>query len=325
MANQKEPTDMVPADLAVVQELGGELSGFLKGAAKFLASAIERDVKANEILVQMQMMAAPVTAADDERLQLTLKGINGEKRDNTALYQHVTSASDRFHKFFVGKRKKTDDTLARAAAIGMAHHTTFTEQARRADAIRQETDRRAAEQRAREDRERELAALEDAAVAAEAAAPDLSEKQKMFVQVYVQTGSVITATAGAGYRDKGRGEALLALPKVQQAIEALREAERIRQQADMVSTLPVAPAVIPSAPAAVTKAAGVIETERWTAELLDEPALIAAIESGTHPNIPATLIVKTINRVALNTEARGLRELINAWPGVRAKKTTGIR
>ena len=83
---------------------------------------------------------------------------------------------------------------------------------------------------------------------------------------------------------------------------------------------------VPEVAMNVTRAAGTTaDRTTWSADLLDEDALIAALLVNAREcsnAIPFDLLC--IDTVKLNQYARDLKEHINTWPGVKAKKTTKV-
>ena len=164
--------------------------------------------------------------------------------------------------------------------------------------------------------------LEQEALAREESTEHLSEREQHFVNLVAFGGDPSTAARTVGYKDPFKAAArLLTYTKIASAITAAAEAKAIRDQAAAKRLAPIV-VDIPTVHADVARSAGSFDRTTWSAELLDEQALIEAVIRGG-AGIPRDIL--QVNPAKLNEYARSLHELIDRWPGVRSvKKTTTV-
>lgn len=313
----------IVAELPELAQTQGEATGltaFLKGLVPFFqtAAAMERDAKA--LAERARGWKTPTTKDEDAKLIEDVRAARAAKSSAGDHWEPVTSMFSNLHRRMTGARKRTIDALDEAIGTGNRLHQAYDD-AERARARREaDEQRRQDEAAAAAARERELADLEAAALKAEASSPDLSDRERLFVTLVVgqpgwKPGDI---AARAGYKDPEKAATrLLATPKVQQAIEAARSALAAREQAQAVAAKPLEVVVTPSAGPQVNSG----DRETWSAELLDEQALIQAILDG-NKGIPTDLLA--IRGPKLNEYARSFKTIINGWPGVRAKRTLSV-
>jgi len=128
----------------------------------------------------------------------------------------------------------------------------------------------------------------------------------------------LVAAVLAGYKDSLKSAArLMSLGKITSAINGLKDAEAIRRQAVAVSQEPAIPFVNAPVRPNIQKASGARERTTWSADITDLQALHEAALRG---EVPPDVLMVDVARV--NRYATELRELINTWPGVQARKTT---
>lgn len=307
-------------ELAQTQGEATGLTAFLKGLVPFFqaAAAMERDAKA--LAERARGWKTPTTKDEDAKLIEDVRAARTAKSSAGDHWEPVTSMFSNLHRRMTGARKRTIDALDEAIGTGNRLHQAWDD-AERARARREaDEQRRQAEAAAAAEREKEMADLEAAALKAEASSPDLSDREREFVDRLVQLGDGygVPAARMAGYKDPDKAATrLLATPKIQQAMEAVRTALAAREQAQAVAARPLEAVVAPTAGPQVNSG----DRETWSAELLDEQALIQAILDG-NKGIPTDLLA--IRQTKLNEYARSFKTIINGWPGVRAKRTLSV-
>jgi len=322
--------EILPAvsdDEKFVVQAGTGVMAFLKSVAGFFLAASTMEANAKTTLSVALALAPPKTPDEDERIQRFVKDTNDQKK---IVEEHwkVTTVISGFHRRMTAARARATDPLERAAGIGNQLHQRFKEDAERAAKIEQDRIRREAEEQAARDRQAELDRLEADAVAAEEKSPKLSEREQAFVDFYCDRQSMAydnaqRAATMAGFKGKnlvaisGR---LLSLEKIRVAIEAKTKAREIRLQAAAQAAAPVQ-ANVPTIAPAVQRASGTSERTYYSAELLDEKALIDAVCEG-RLGIPRDVL--RVHQPTLNGYAKSMGDLIQRWPGVKLKKDTKI-
>lgn len=320
-----EVIDVAPAnpETALINQESGSVMSALAGLASWLTRSRDLETAAKQTLERAKAWKQPTTKEEDEALVAEVRAISGAKREAEE-HGQVTALVSRFHKRLVAVRDRVIDPLEEAGKIGARLHAAYDEAERRRAREQAEAERRENERRAQEERDRELAALEQKALDAEASSPDLSDREARFVDYYTgpYASSAARAAQQAGYKNPDQAAAkLLATPKIQTALEARRQALAAREQAAAVKAAPVQARAVEVKPE-VAKGG----SYTWSAELLDEEALIMALldpMTRTKLGIPSDVL--TIKPAKLNEYARALHENIDRWPGVRHKKTPSIR
>lgn len=332
-----EVLDPVSPEQQLVTTEGGKLRTFLSlgEITRFFKRAGEIERAAKERLDIARQLKPPTDAPSDEKIQLFIKAV---KDDITIAEEHwgIAAVLHHLHRAITAARSRTTGKdskgnptgmLDQAAGLAQALHNRYVEDERRRAQEEQARLNREAEQRAQEQRERELAELEAAALKAEAASPELSERERLFVDYF--TGPYQNASRAAqqaGFKDPDTQSArLLKSPKVVKAIEAKRAANTIRTQAAAKREMPVQYETTTVQPN-ISRAAGAHDRTTHGAEVTDEQALlVAALDPmmRTRLGIPADIVM--INRSKVNEYGSSLKELIEKWPGVRhTKKTTTV-
>lgn len=331
MAKKKEPEVVdrpaggmtlpgVSEDEQFVAQAGVHVLRFLKEMAGFFLTAGELERAAVATLEKAKALTPPQTADEDVFVQSFIKGTTADTRVAEDHWE-ITAVIHRFHRRMTGARSRTVDKLDEANAIGNRLHNGYTERKNREAAAEQDRIRREAEDKARRDREAELAKAEAAALAAEQSAPDLSEREARFVEELWRLVPPANAARVVGYKNpEATAEKLLALPKIQDALDAKRKAAAIREQAEAVKQQPLDVQHEEVKPD-IGRAPDAHDRTTHSAELLDEAALIAAVISGKF-GIPWDVL--TVKPAMLNTYAKSMHELVNRWPGVRYKKDTKV-
>lgn len=330
MANSKRgPTavarrpEVLPAteDIRITQEIGELLRAFVAGVVGFFKRAGELEQGALQTLDQARQLQAPADADDDEGIQRFIKRVNDDRKI-VAEHWKITSTIHQFHRRMTGRRDRADQPLEQAGKIAQDHHNRYADAERRRAQLEQERVEREAREKAEADRHRELEALEREALRAEAKSGDLSDREANFVRLVAgglnSSTSADLAARNAGFKLPNMAARLMAMPKIQRAIEARKKADAARQQKAALELSPLDVQVEDVRPD-LRRAAGAVDRTTKSAELLDARKLIDAVIAGGH-GIPNDVLM--VNEVKLNQYARDLGELINRWPGVRLKKTT---
>lgn len=289
---------------------------------QFFTRAEELKRRSDETLTMAKQTLAPQNAAEDEAVQTDAKRINADIREDQEHFDTITKVITRLHKFFTGYRARVMDPAEEAKVIVNRLHNGYTESERRRVAEENDRRRREAEQLAADSRRRELADLEAAALKAEAASPDLSQREAEFVRLTVDHNvSPAQAATRAGYANPFDTAArLMASGKIQKAITARQEAQRLRQQAQEAAQQPVGEAAFEAATANITKAPGAKDVTRWKAVVDDASLVFQAVLAGV---IPQDVLM--VDQVRLNKYAQSLHTLIDQWPGVHAESETKVQ
>lgn len=319
LARQPEVLDALEPEVGLILEDSNVVEKFKAGLTAFFTRARALELTANANLEKAKLLKPPAAMADDEKIQFLIKNFGADKRDAVDHWD-ITLKLSRFHKRLVAARKRSEEPNDEAIRLATDLHNTYVEGERRRVAAENERIRREAEQKAADDRAAELAELERKAVAAEEAAPDLSEREQLFVEAYMRHGDAVRAAREVHYaQPRTTAERLLSLPKILAACDAVKRAEVLREQAAAVKEKPL-DVQAKTVKAEVSNAGG-HDRSTHSAELLDERLLIEAILGGRH-GIPSDIL--TVDQAKLNSYARSLFEVINRWPGVRYKKTTSL-
>ncbi len=317
MAKKPDVAPALAGDQQLITAEAGAISTFVKNVLQFLstAAAIERDAKAQVAVARA--LQPPKTADEDTRVKDNVR-VFGAKKKAAEDHWNVCAEVSRFHRRLTAGRARAVDPLDEAITIGTRLHADYvTAERRKAEEVERRL-REQAEQAAREQHEAELRQLEAEALALEAQNDALSGREQLFVDEWIETGgNAQQAARVAGYKDVVAAVARLSNSvKIKNAIEAATKAQALRRQEAAVRATPVETPDIRIEAAVDTNG----DRTRGSADLVDEPALIAAILAGKH-GIPSDLL--SVNRPKLNEYARALGVRIELWPGVRfVRKTT---
>lgn len=311
-----------PPEVALARQEGLSIQTFIEGLRETFTQGVALEKNAHAALDAAKRFTLPTTADQDVTLQSFIKATATGKKQIVANWQ-ITAIVHSFHKRLVAVRSRGEALYDEAAQIATRLHNRYVEDERRRAREEEDRLRREAEARVREARERELAALEEQALQAEASSADLSEREQRFVdQMDAGAFGPTQCARLAGYRDPDKaGARLMALPKIQAAIQAKRHAADLRRQAEAVKALPVDVETVTVKPN-IQRAAGASDRTTHGGEVVDAQALIEAVFDGRY-GIPRDVLM--VNPVKVNEYGRSMRELINRWPGVRyTKKTTVV-
>lgn len=320
---QPEVLDAVTAEeVKLVVSIGTAIAQFAKDALAFFTTAKAIELDALETLARMKARPAPATAEEDEALQLEIQNCNRGKKTATEHWHQITSVVFQFHRRLTGRRDVAVKAYDEGANIGNVRHNKFADEARRAAEVEQNRIRQEAEDKARADRDRELDALEAKALELEGKTEELSDREQVYVNAVVDGFAPLAAAKRAGYKDPGAVALRLQVnEKLKAAIEAVLSARRLRAQQTAAKAMPLDVEVEQVKPDLV-RAVGAKDVTRYSAEFTDEAAFIVAVFEGKH-GIPRDVLV--IDHARVNQYARDMEELINKWPGVRAKRTTKVQ
>lgn len=309
-------------DLAPVESDGQIVTSFIAGVVQFFREAMALEASAREYRGAAEVLHKPTNADEDSEIQTFIKKGTSGIKEIEAHYDPIASAFHNIHRRITSARGRSVKFREDGKAIAQRLHNEYAEEERRKAFAEQERLRREEEARQKAARDAEAKRLEEEALAREAASPELSEREDRFTE-YVASDVYMPARAAqlAGYANpEVMASRLMAMPKIIQAIDAKREAKRLREQAAARRDQPISTASVPAIKPNLGKAAGgSFDRTFHSAELLNAGALIAAVIAGGH-GIPHDVL--TVNEAKLNEYARSLQERINAWPGVRYKKET---
>lgn len=295
------------------------VKAFFHGLTAFVTTAGELERRARENVLNAKRLLPPTTADEDEDIQRWIKAIRADRQE---VEQHwkITSLVSQFHRRLTAARARAVDANEDAANIAQRLHNDYVEAQKRKAREEAERDRLMREAIARQERERELERLEAEALAREAASETLSAREEVFVGACVAGISTASAAQRAGYKDPVKmGARLMETPKIAEAIQGRLAALALRKQAEATRQAPIEVAAPPVIRPDISRAAGATDRTTWSAEVLDEQALIDACCEGRH-GIPRDIL--QVRRPKVNEYARSMHELIDRWPGVRHVKNT---
>lgn len=306
---------------------GSTIRDFLKNAGEFFGVARRIENEARLRLQTAQQLRMPTTLEADVEIQLFIKTCNGAVKAATEHWD-ITSLFHGFHKRLVAARKRAEEPNTEAGAIAQRLHNQYVDQEKRRAAEEEDRLRREETRKAEADRQRDLARLEEQALKAEVDSPTLSEREERFAHLIWQNFDMpATAARMCGYKDHERqAERLMAMPKIQQAIDAKKLSCGARQQAEALKSRPVETRDVRVA--ANVQSIGTDRTT-WGATVYDGEALLnAAIEdemmrrAGKAAVHGVPLDVLMVNPVVVNKHGQSMHEAIDKWPGVRHTKKT---
>jgi hypothetical protein len=323
VAQAPEVLDPVTSEeVNLTTQVGAAINGFVLHALDFFKGAKAIEVTALATHAEMLLLQTPTTAAEDEALQLKIKGANRGKTDAEEYWKAITSVVFQFHRRLTGRRDRAVKAYEAASTHGNVLHNRYTAEAKRKADLENDRLRVEAEKVAAADRQKELDKLEADALKLEAASTDLSEREQTFVTSVLDGYPPIKAATRAGFTKPDAASArLMDSKKIEKAIDAGRAARAIRQQATAVKEMPLDLGNVETVQPDIVRAAGASDRTRYSAEFTDEAAFIDAVFAGRH-GIPRDVL--EINKTKVNQYARDMEELISKWPGCRAVKTTRV-
>lgn len=329
---QHDPgTDLVPAeqtDQQFVESIAATVSTWFRGLPEFFKKADAIDKAAAGVLTEAKRSTPPKTAAEDEALQKRIQRCNQGKSvaelhwDGTKEAPGITALFHRLHRRSTARRDKSVKALDEAAGIYNRQHNDFV----RAAQEKAEAERRrlqAIEDRRAEDRrQQELADIEAEALKAEEASDGLSGREQTFVSIVAGGGSQNRAATQAGYRDPvASAVKLMKSAKILKAIEGLRSAAALRDQAKATAQAPIDRTVVDVAPD-VIKAAGTQSRTNVKVNVLNAQAFVDAVWAGKL-DIPRDCLC--IDEVRLRKYAKDLPSVVvGRWPGIEVVETDKV-
>lgn len=320
-------------DQSLITTSGDKLRTFLGGMSTFFKRAGEIERAAKERLERVRLLKppAPGDAAADEKLQIEIRTCRSEIK---VAEEHwlITTAIHDLHRLMTSARGRTTGKDSKGNAIGMLDqaqaiaqrlHNDYVDAENRRVRAEEDRIRREREETARQEQERQAAQLEADAVKAEESSPELSERERQFVDRVHAGATPQRAAEAVGFRDALKTAArLTSSPKIQAALKAKEDAERLRNQATATREMPVeieAPQVTRN----VTRVAGGFDRSSYSAVVDDPDAFIAAVlDPRTRTTLGIPTDVVTFDQTKMNDYAKSMKTLIEKWPGVRLKKST---
>lgn len=314
---------------------GKTLMSFLRGLAGFFTTAKALEDTAAEKLTRAQTFTLPTNADEDVALQVFVKDVNEDDKSIDAHWE-ICGVAHRFHRRLTEARDRGKTANKESRRLATKLHNDYTEAEKRRVAAEAEAQRVEREAQARREQEEQAARFDAEALEREQASPDLSAREAQFVDFIYGRMLPTQAAQRCGYKNpEAVGERLLGLVKIQTAIQAKRDAASLREQAEATRKQPVEVRTEPAAKPDVKKAPGAHDRTTWGAEILDVDRLTQAVLDALHgvegPLSTSTAIdivkagmrsdeVKTL----VNKLGHQLHEKIDAVPGVRHTKKTGI-
>ncbi len=273
----------------------------------------------------LRQQATALVVRDKDTHRGALEFIRGAKQLKRTIEEHwsrITRVIDNTKRDLLDLKRRDVEPVEEALRI--AEGVTVAYQQAEDRRVREEQDRlrRQEEERARQQRERELAEQEARAEALERDSPDLSNREQIFVEAYVDGLTDRDAAVRAAFKNpKAAALRLLATQKIVDAISAKREAIAIREQAAAKKASPLDVNHVATVQRETSHVAGTRTTMTYGCEeVYDKAALYRAIVAGD-----VSWDAVQPNPVYLNDQARKLKDLFEAsYPGCRLRKKAGI-
>lgn len=321
MAKTAKKAEIVPVVDPMLVEMRddvGLVEGFVRGLGEFFTGLRSLQQRATHMEEASRVWAQPTTKEEDAILMAAVREARGLSKEVDA-HTEVATRLHRLHRKLTAARdgatKPLDVLIERATRLHGAYEQAEARRVREEEARL----RREAEAKAEEDRRRELAELEKAALQAEASSPDLSARERTFVDRVHHLGEELAFKAAeiAGYQNaRQTAQRLLGTEKIRKALDALAAARAARQQAEAVKETPVQPEYVPPVETRLNAGTRYLHS----AEVENVSAFVLACLDGTVPKVVA-LATLQVNGPAMNAQAKAFKEGINDWPGIRYKKT----
>jgi hypothetical protein len=311
--------DLIQQDIATVKSDAAVITQFLSNLHRFFTEAKALEDHAAQRLDAARLMAQPTSKAEDESIQIFVRDC-ADVRKQIVGHWSIAQALHHIHRRFTARRGKAEQMIDDAVVRATRLHTEYVDAERRRIEEEERKRRREEEERARQARDRELADLEAQALKREAASPDLSDRERAFVDLMVGHDlSADVAAQRAGFKAEMAAGRLLSMKKITLAIKVAREAKAIRQQASATAAQPLDTKPLERVESQIGEAAS--DRSSWTGVVDSEAEFIDAVISGQY-GIPRDLL--TINQKRLNEEARSMKKLLDRWPGVHAHEKRSI-
>ena len=272
-------------------------------------------------LLQQAQGISIVDRASHEVCRQFLKGAKQLKRTIEEHYAKIKKPLNEARATVLDMEKAHLAPVDAAIKMAEARDTAFVREQQQREREEADRVRREAEAVEQAKREKEAAEAEEAALALEASAHNLSDRERLVVEMLgplPTPADWLKACRLAGYKDpKAAAAKLFDSAKMQQAIENHRKALEIRLQSEAAQSAPILVDVAP-VESEIASVAGTSMRSYYSAEVVDLLALVRAAAAGT---IPLDAIQP--NAVFLNAQARSLKTLM-AYPGVRVTKRDGV-
>ena len=304
-----------PEHVSLVKTNKDKVEDFLGAMEPFFRTAAALEARTVTLAARGQALVQPSSLETDEATASFIRDARAHGKAVEAHWSTIVSLFHRVHRGLTAGRAKGTEPVEKAVKRAEQLRASWAaEDRQRRDAEQRRLDA-LAEQQAALDRQAELDRMEAEALRLEAASDELSAREQAFVKAVASGTEQGEAARLADYKDWFRAaHRLLGVPKVTKAINALRDAAAVRQQAAAVAALPVAPV---SAPVVESQTAGGAR-ETYSMEYTDPRLVVEAVIGGKH-GMPADLLEPS---QAKGTEyARSLRQLVNRWPGCKLKVT----
>lgn len=250
-------------------------------------------------------------------------------REGKALNRGVEEHWRKVLRWLEDRKKDVRAIMDTDAAMAEPHITRLsrlcvsyeeTERAR----VRLEEERQRAEQQriANEQREREQAEMERLALAAEGQSENLSDRERAFAQQVYMGVEPVTAAKLAGFKDPATHAArLMKVGKVTAAIDGMREAQALRDQAKAAAAKPVEIKKV-EVESNLGRVSGTRTVTTWTAECTDYRTFVAAFQHG-EVDFETFCDMTQPSETGGNQKARAMHENLDRIPGWRhIKKET---
>jgi len=275
--------------------------------------------------IALRREAAGLMVQDKASHQEALEFVRACKQLKRTIEEHwsrITRNVDDLKRNLLTLKRQDLEPVETALAMVERRALDYANEQQRIEQERADRERREREEQARRQREQQAAEAEAAALDAERNSPALSAREAQFVELYLQRPiDAVRHANTVGYKDyRAAAERLLASPKIQQAIEARKQAAAIREQAAAAAQQPIsvpAPRAVESQRA---KAVGVRTVTTRTAEVIDVDKLIDGVIAGT-----VDRRALTFDQVFLNQEAKQLQDSFESvYPGCRLIVRQGL-
>ena len=280
--------------------------------------------------LSLQTRATALVVVDRGSHEQALELIRGAKQLKRAIEDHwskITRGVDELKRNLLGLKNKDLAPIEAALAVLTERALTYSNAEERRARAEEETRRRAAEELARVDREAALALQELEAARFEESSPQLSARERIFVDQFMTSHTLDTrlraqqAAHWAKFADPAKaGARLIRTPKILEAIGVAQQALELRRQSAAVKQQPLNVVAPPKVDRQVGYVPGTSKRTTYAAEVTDPVKFILAYLAG---DIPTDAMVP--NQVWLNKQAGDLKEKFEqAFPGVSLVKKETI-
>src|SRR6185503_4376377 len=267
--------------------------------------------------ISLRREAAGLIVTDRSSHAAALEFVRGCKQLARKIEDHwsrITRNVDDLKRNLLTLKRQDLEPVEEAIRVVSARALDYAQKAERREREESDRRRREAEMKAEAERKRQLEEAERDALKAEESSPLLSAREETFLAQFMAGVTAERAAQIAGYKDpKAAGQRLMASDKINDAIQAKRTANAIREQAAVTRQQPLN---VVSAPPVESQRAKVVGTRTVTTrscEVVDANALIEGVVAGS--------VVRDAllpNQVFLNGEAKRLGDTFESvYPGCR--------